>query len=43
MSERKNLLDSQTSSGAEYDYDYGVNMKRLDSHIISFQKQTSRP
>ena len=43
MSERNSLLDSKKSNGAEYDCDFEVNMKRLDSHIIPFRKQTSRP
>ena len=36
MSERKNILESQRLNGADYDCDFEVKMKRLDSHIVPF-------
>ena len=43
MSERKGMIDSQRPNGAAYDCDFEINMKRLNSHIIPFQRQMSRP
>ena len=43
MSDRKEMLDSQRINGAEYECDFELKMRRLDSHIIPFKKQTSRP
>lgn len=43
MSPRRDMIDSHAMNGASYDCDFEVNMKRLNSHIIPFQKQTSRP
>jgi hypothetical protein len=43
MSPRKDLLGTHRKNAAEYDCDFEIGMKRLDSHIIPFQKQTSRP
>ena len=43
MSQRKNILEKQKVNGADYDCDFEVKMKRLDSHIVPFKRQTSRP
>lgn len=43
MNPRQQILENNCVNGASYDWDYSVNMKRLNSHIIPFKKQTSRP
>ena len=43
MTERKDITDTNRINGADYECDFEVKMKRLNSHIIPFKRQTNRP